>query len=75
MLYVSIVFDKVYHEQWLTAKEAQVPCGIVGKPCTRIKEFLTNRRQIVTADRVHPEPTDVSGGPLRDCTESAAVSA
>ncbi|MCP4494602.1 MAG: reverse transcriptase family protein, partial [Gammaproteobacteria bacterium] len=55
----SKAFDKVDHGLLLRKLKFY---GIKGKLFTWIKEFLTNRKQIVTVDGVHSEPADVTSG-------------
>ena len=55
----SKAFDKVDHKLLLNKLKFY---GIKGKLFTWIKEFLTNRKQIVTVDGAHSEPADVTSG-------------
>ena len=55
----SKAFDKVDHGLLLKKLKYY---GIDGKLLAWIKEFLLNRRQIVTVDGIHSEPADVLSG-------------
>ncbi|KAL5269743.1 hypothetical protein ACHWQZ_G003270 [Mnemiopsis leidyi] len=55
----SKAFDKVDHGLLLKKLKFY---GIAGKLFAWIRDFLTNRKQIVTVDGVHSEPTDVLSG-------------